>query len=161
PVLGQARRRIEVPGVRHQLRAPGLSGAVVPAIEPVSLPVPRRRLLRRRLARRRAPPARAPAIRPPRPERRALPPRGRDAHARPLGIQRRKAAPSMRLGQRIGDWLDARLQLGASIKATMQHPVPSRTASWFYVFGSAALTIFGLQLVTGILLAFLYVPSAG
>ncbi|MGA9967055.1 MAG: cytochrome b N-terminal domain-containing protein, partial [Terriglobales bacterium] len=33
--------------------------------------------------------------------------------------------------------------------------------SWFYVFGSAALTVFLLQLVTGILLALIYVPSAG
>lgn len=66
----------------------------------------------------------------------------------------------MRLGHRIATWFDERLQLGAQIKATMEHPVPKRTASWFYVFGSAALTIFGLQVVTGILLAFLYVPSA-
>jgi ubiquinol-cytochrome c reductase cytochrome b subunit len=40
-------------------------------------------------------------------------------------------------------------------------PVPRPTASWAYVFGSAALTVFVLQLVTGILLALLYVPSAG
>src|SRR3979409_306353 len=42
----------------------------------------------------------------------------------------------------------------------MQHPVPRQTASWGDVFGSAALTVFGLQLVTGILLALVYVPSA-
>ena len=38
---------------------------------------------------------------------------------------------------------------------------PRETASWAYVFGSAALTVFMLQLVTGILLALIYVPSAG
>jgi len=43
----------------------------------------------------------------------------------------------------------------------MEHPVPRETASWFYVFGSAALTVFAFQLVTGILLAIMYVPSAG
>jgi ubiquinol-cytochrome c reductase cytochrome b subunit len=60
----------------------------------------------------------------------------------------------------IRDWFDQRLQLGEPIRATMAHPVPTKTASWFYVFGSAALTIFILQTVTGILLALIYVPSA-
>lgn len=67
----------------------------------------------------------------------------------------------MRLIHQVGDWLDQRLQLGAPIRHTMNHPIPRDTASWFYVFGSAAMTAFGLQLVTGILLALLYVPSAG
>ena len=67
----------------------------------------------------------------------------------------------MRLIESVSDWLDQRLQLGASIRATMAHPVPRETASWFYVFGSAALTVFVLQIVTGILLALVYVPSAG
>jgi ubiquinol-cytochrome c reductase cytochrome b subunit len=62
---------------------------------------------------------------------------------------------------RLIAWLDHRLQLAKSLKETMGHPVPRQTASWLYVFGSAALTVFLLQLVTGILLAFLYVPSAG
>ena len=62
--------------------------------------------------------------------------------------------------KQIGEWFDERLQLGGVIRESMQHPVPSKTASWWYVFGSAALTIFGLQVVTGILLALIYVPSA-
>ncbi len=67
----------------------------------------------------------------------------------------------MRLIKSIGEWLDARLQLGTSIRETMEHPVPRETASWFYVFGSAAFVVFMLQIVTGILLALIYVPSAG
>src|SRR6202166_3031009 len=67
----------------------------------------------------------------------------------------------MRLIEKIGAWFDQRLQLAAPIRETMEHPVPRQTASWAYVFGSAALTVFMLQLVTGILLALLYVPSAG
>src|ERR1700680_4282854 len=67
----------------------------------------------------------------------------------------------MRLIQKVGEWFDLRLQLGTPIRETAQHPVPRDTASWFYVFGSAALTCFMLQLVTGILLALIYVPSAG
>src|SRR3984957_16509278 len=67
----------------------------------------------------------------------------------------------MRLIQKVGEWLDLRLQLGAPVRETAEHPVPRETASWFYVFGSAALTVFILQLLTGILLALIYVPSAG
>src|ERR1700726_4211013 len=67
----------------------------------------------------------------------------------------------MRLIKNVSDWFDDRLQLATPIRETMQHPVPRRAASWADVFGSAALTVFGLQLVTGILLALLYVPSAG
>ena len=67
----------------------------------------------------------------------------------------------MRLMANIGEWFDRRLQLAAPIREAAEHPVPRNTASWWYVFGSAALTIFLLQLVTGILLALIYVPSAG
>ncbi len=67
----------------------------------------------------------------------------------------------MRLIKLVGDWFEQRVQLGTPIRETMEHPVPRQTASWAYVFGSAALTVFILQLVTGILLALLYVPSAG
>jgi len=67
----------------------------------------------------------------------------------------------MRLIRQIGDWLDERLQVGATIRETAEHPVPRDTASWFYVFGSAAAVVFILQIVTGILLSSIYVPSAG
>src|SRR2546427_7073584 len=46
------------------------------------------------------------------------------------------------------------------IREAAEHPVPRNTASWWYVFGSAALVVFLLQLATGILLALVYVPSA-
>lgn len=61
---------------------------------------------------------------------------------------------------KIAEWFDRRLQLAAPIREAVEHRVPRNTASWFYVFGSAALTIFILQIVTGILLALVYVPSA-
>ena len=67
----------------------------------------------------------------------------------------------MRVIWEVWEWLDQRLQLGAEIRETAEHRVPRETASWFYVFGSAALTCFILQIVTGILLALIYVPSAG
>src|SRR5712672_2878480 len=67
----------------------------------------------------------------------------------------------MRLISEIGEWFDRRLQLAAPIREAAEHPVPRSTASWWYVFGSAALVVFALQVVTGILLALIYVPSAG
>src|SRR5260370_3981046 len=63
------------------------------------------------------------------------------------------------IGQ-MGEWFDRRVHLAAPIREVVEHPVPRNTASWWYVFGSAALTVFLLQLVTGILLALIYVPSA-
>jgi ubiquinol-cytochrome c reductase cytochrome b subunit len=67
----------------------------------------------------------------------------------------------MRRLNEIGRWLELRLGAKAALGPTLTHAVPRRTASWFYVFGSAALVVFGLQLATGILLGLLYVPSAG
>ncbi|MGA8442887.1 MAG: cytochrome b N-terminal domain-containing protein, partial [Candidatus Sulfotelmatobacter sp.] len=61
--------------------------------------------------------------------------------------------------RKIGEWFDHRLQLAAPVRAMAEHPVPRNTASWWYVFGSAALTVFVLQIVTGILLALVYLPS--
>jgi ubiquinol-cytochrome c reductase cytochrome b subunit len=65
----------------------------------------------------------------------------------------------MRVIAQIGEWFDRRLQLAAPIREAAQHPIPRNTSSWWYVFGSAALTVFILQIVTGILLALVYVPS--
>src|ERR1700722_19940812 len=67
----------------------------------------------------------------------------------------------MGLIAQVGQWFDQRLQLAAPIREASEHRVPRNTASWWYVFGSAALIVFCLQLVTGILLALTYVPSAG
>ncbi len=60
----------------------------------------------------------------------------------------------------IADWLDRRLNVGSTISEVAAHPVPRSSASWWYVFGSATLTVFILQLVTGVCLATVYAPSA-
>ncbi len=66
-----------------------------------------------------------------------------------------------RTARRVYAWLERRLQLEAPVKDMALHQVPRNTASWWYVFGSAAFTLFFLQIFTGILLALVYVPSAG
>jgi ubiquinol-cytochrome c reductase cytochrome b subunit len=56
-------------------------------------------------------------------------------------------------------WLDDRLHLTALYSSTAGHEVPASAGSWFYVFGSATLLCFVIQVITGTLLAFVYVPS--
>jgi ubiquinol-cytochrome c reductase cytochrome b subunit len=62
--------------------------------------------------------------------------------------------------KQIYDWFERRLQLEGPVKDAVLHKVPRNTASWFYVFGSAAFTLLLLQIVTGILLGLVYIPSA-
>jgi ubiquinol-cytochrome c reductase cytochrome b subunit len=62
--------------------------------------------------------------------------------------------------KQIYNWLELRLQLEGPVGDAVLHKVPRNTASWWYVFGSAAFTLLLLQIVTGILLAIVYAPSA-
>jgi ubiquinol-cytochrome c reductase cytochrome b subunit len=65
--------------------------------------------------------------------------------------------------QQIGNWFDARLGISAVFMPMMRHPVPRALEGplgWWYVFGSASLTFFLIQIVTGIGLALVYVPAA-
>ena len=66
----------------------------------------------------------------------------------------------MNILRRIWRWLDDRAGLTEVIKPLATHPVPPNTG-WMYVFGSATLTAFLIQVVTGIVLATVYVPSSG
>jgi ubiquinol-cytochrome c reductase cytochrome b subunit len=62
--------------------------------------------------------------------------------------------------KRTYDWVERRVQIEGPVKDAVLHPVPRSTASWWYVFGSASLVLLILQVVTGILLALVYEPSA-
>jgi ubiquinol-cytochrome c reductase cytochrome b subunit len=55
-------------------------------------------------------------------------------------------------------WLDDRLGINAVIRPILVHPVP-RSTNWFNVLGSATLTAFIFQVVTGIFLSLVYVPA--
>jgi ubiquinol-cytochrome c reductase cytochrome b subunit len=57
-------------------------------------------------------------------------------------------------------WLESRLGLIEPLSKAAAHPTPSNNASWLYVFGSAATVLLLMQVVTGILLALVYSPSA-
>ncbi len=56
-------------------------------------------------------------------------------------------------------WIDDRLGISDLIGPSMTHLVP-HDATWWYVFGSATMLAFIVQVVTGVALAFSYVASS-
>jgi len=63
----------------------------------------------------------------------------------------------------VGTWLEARLCLSDSLWPMLVHPIPKAVAGpmgWWYIFGSAAITLLMIQIVTGVGLALVYVPAA-
>ena len=66
----------------------------------------------------------------------------------------------MNILKRAWKWFDDRTGTSSAIGPIAEHPVPPGT-DWWYVFGSATLFAFILQVVTGVILALAYVPSAG
>ncbi|QDU28229.1 Menaquinol-cytochrome c reductase cytochrome b subunit [Anatilimnocola aggregata] len=62
----------------------------------------------------------------------------------------------------IGGWVDHRLGLGAFLVPMLEHPIPRGAAGpmgWWYVFGSASMTLLAIQILTGIGLSLVYVPA--
>jgi ubiquinol-cytochrome c reductase cytochrome b subunit len=65
--------------------------------------------------------------------------------------------------KRILAWLEARLSLRDTVGPMLMHPIPRGAAGpmgWWYVFGSASMTLLGIQIVSGIGLSIVYVPTA-
>jgi len=64
--------------------------------------------------------------------------------------------------KRILDWFERRLNLRESLLPMLLHPIPRAAAGpmgWWYVFGSASITLLVIQILTGIGLALVYVPT--
>ena len=67
----------------------------------------------------------------------------------------------MRLIKQIGAWFDERLQLAAPIRETMEHRSRGKPRAGLTSSAARRSPCSCFQVVTGILLALLYVPSAG
>jgi len=68
----------------------------------------------------------------------------------------------LRFLKRIWEWIDDLTGASEALKKPLYHPVPrARKTRWFYVFGSATLAVFLLQVVTGIALSSRYVTATG
>jgi ubiquinol-cytochrome c reductase cytochrome b subunit len=59
----------------------------------------------------------------------------------------------------VWQWLDDRIGISETFLPLIKHPVPPG-AKWAYVFGSATLFTFILQVITGVALALLYQPTS-
>jgi ubiquinol-cytochrome c reductase cytochrome b subunit len=64
----------------------------------------------------------------------------------------------MKRSERLLDWIEDRTGLIGLTRKVMRHPVPPN-AKWWYVFGTGTLLAFIIQVITGIVLAAMYVPS--
>ncbi len=68
----------------------------------------------------------------------------------------------MRIAKSLWAWFDELTGVSRTLGWVMTHPVPPMPrAGWFYVFGSATLVAFGVQVITGTALATAYVTSSG
>jgi len=61
--------------------------------------------------------------------------------------------------QRISSWLDDRYQLSELLKPILSKPVPDWQRRWWYCLGGLTFTLFIVQGITGIMLAFYYKPT--
>ena len=65
----------------------------------------------------------------------------------------------MKLLKKLQCWIDDRISISETVIPLLKHPVPPDTG-WTYVFGSATLLTFILQVITGVALALLYQPTS-
>ena len=67
--------------------------------------------------------------------------------------------PAVKAGEAVVDYVDDRTGVSTGFKWFMFRNVPAET-SWFQTLGFTAMALFGMQAVTGIILAMYYQPTA-
>jgi hypothetical protein len=70
-----------------------------------------------------------------------------------------KRAPWTPIAVRAVNWVDERYQLKEPLTKALTKPVPTFATRWWYCLGGLSFALFGIQAVTGIMLAFYYQPT--
>jgi menaquinol-cytochrome c reductase cytochrome b subunit len=65
-----------------------------------------------------------------------------------------------RIQMAVVDWLDRRYPFTSSVDEALYQRVPNYANAFYYCFGGMVFILIVLQLLTGILLAFYYIPDA-
>lgn len=71
-------------------------------------------------------------------------------------IQRKPWKP---IWTRVVEWIDERFDIVKPTKQALEKPVPLFATRWMYCLGGITFTLFVIQAITGILLAFYYKPT--
>lgn len=74
-------------------------------------------------------------------------------------FQKQTSDRSTSKGKRLWNWFDRRVGIDQLLHTALDEPIPGG-ARFAYIFGSALLFLFLSQIVTGVVLALYYVPSA-
>jgi hypothetical protein len=71
----------------------------------------------------------------------------------------RSRTPWQPIRTRLTNWVDERYDLRQALRPILDKPVPMAARRWWYCLGGITLTLFLIQGVTGIMLAFYYKPT--
>jgi quinol-cytochrome oxidoreductase complex cytochrome b subunit len=136
--------------VLRELRAPGVPGSLARDCAPLHVPLSRRRVLRGRSGGGGTTAA-------------SIDPLSRSHRGRRSRDSYRPDPDRLNMVKRLltGAWktVDDRIGLSSLVGPMLKHPVP-RAARWWYVFGSATLFAFVIQILSGVTLAFSYIASS-
>ena len=61
--------------------------------------------------------------------------------------------------ERVGDWLEERLEYKEILSTVLEKPIPEWQRRWWYCLGGLTFFLFIVQAITGVMLAFYYKPT--
>lgn len=71
----------------------------------------------------------------------------------------RTRRPWQPLSVRMAEWVEERYEVRRPLQEVLDKPVPATALRWWYCLGGLTAALFGIQALTGIMLAFYYRPT--